>query len=285
MGKKMKHKSFILAFKIALICLLSVISIASVNALNQNEWSGAVSWSSSVYYQGDSGSVTFDFDSNCPEELKINYVGVHFDWMPSDAYYPLDLSANPIGIASHGSYTFNSIGFNIPSDVSVGQHSATILIKGQQHGLWWYDISVTASASITTHDAYEKVYNQLYPDVSNKLNNAENTNYKSPDAQSALQQANTEYNLAISLSQQGQWQDAVSHLNTASSYLDQAISKEQSYQSDNPLSTIGLSNNLIIVALAVIMIVVIIGVAIGMVLRRRNNQPRPFPAPHSIAFP
>lgn len=267
----MKHKSLFVAFAVALICLLSVISIATVNALKQSEWSGAVSWSSSVYYQGDSGSVTFNFDSNCPEELKISYVGVHFDWMPSDAYFPLDLSANPIGIASHGSYTFNSIGFNVPSDASVGQHSATILINGQQHGLWWYDISVTTSASITIHDAYEKVYKQLFPDTQNKLNSVQNVDFKSPDAVSLLAQANNEFNVATSLANQGHWQDAVSHLQSVSSLVDQANAKENTYEEQQKTENTQLTqSNILIIVAIVIAIAVVVGVVI-LIMKRKQK--------------
>jgi hypothetical protein len=249
------------------------MSIIKVNALNQNEWSATVSWSSHVYYQGDSGSVTVNFDSSCPEELKISYIGVQFDWMPSDTYYPLDLSDNPVGIASNGQYTFNSIGFNIPSDASVGQHSVKILIRGQQHGLWWYDISVTASTSIRVHDAYELIYNQLYPETSSKLNNAQNVDYKSPDAQSLMQQANSEFNVASSLANQGQWHDAVTHLQSVSSLIDQANAKEQSYQEQQEAeSTQQTQSSILIIVAIVIAIAVVVGVAVYAMRRKQSQQ-------------
>lgn len=45
-----------------------------------------------------------------------------------------------------------------------------------------------------------------------------------------LEQAVNEYNLADSLANQGKWQDAVLHLQTASNLLVQASSKEEEYQ-------------------------------------------------------
>lgn len=269
----MKKSILLLAGLISIICISS--GVLNANALQQSEWSLRLSWSNSVYYQGDGGTVTVTFYSSCPEELKISYVGIHFDWMSSDTYFPLDLSSSPVGVTSNGQHTFNAISFSIPSSANVGSHSVTVLIKGQQHGLWWYDVSVTSGTqSIYIHDAYEKVYNQLYSEVLSKISNAQSANYQSPDAQSLLQQANTEFSLATSLAQQGKWQDAVSHLNTASAYIDQASAKEQTYQqqkTNNPLPYIGQPDNtLAIIAVLVIIIVVLIGVVLAVILRRNQ---------------
>lgn len=260
-----------IVFAVGFISLLSFTSVVKVNALNQNEWSATVSWSSYTYYQGDSGSVVVKFDSSCPEELKISYVGVNFDWMPSDGYYPLDLSDNPVGIASDGQYTFSSIGFNIPSDASVGQHSVKILIQGQQHGLWWYDISASATTSVSVHDAYEKIYNQMFPETSSKLNSAHNINYESPDAQSLMQQANSEFNVASSLASQGQWRDAVSHLQSVSSLIDQANAKEQSYQEQQETESTQQAQSNILIIVAIVIAVAVVGGVIAYAMKRKQN--------------
>jgi heme/copper-type cytochrome/quinol oxidase subunit 2 len=268
-----KIKPLAIAFTVTLICLVSFVSIINVNALNQDEWSATVSWSAHTYYQGDSGSVTVNFYSSCPEELKISYIGVQFDWMPSNAYYPLDLSGNPVGIASDGQNTFSSIGFNVPSDAGVGQHSVKILINGQQHGLWWYDISVTATTSITVHDAYELIYNQIYPETSSKLNTAQSANYESPDAQSLMQQANSEFNLASSLANQGQWHDAVTHLQSVSSLIDQANAKEQSYQEQQETENTQQAQTIVIIIVAIVIAVaVVVGVVVYAMRRKQNSQ-------------
>ena len=268
-----KLRPFTIAFAVILICLISFVSVMKVKALNQDEWSATVSWSTHTYYQGDGGSVTVHFDSNCPEELKIRYIGVQFDWMSSDAYYPLDLSGNPVGIASDGQYTFNSISFNIPSDARVGQHSVKLLINGQQHGLWWYDISVTASTSIIVHDAYELIYNQLRPETLSKLNTAQSANYKSPDAQSLMQQANSEFSLASSLANQGQWHDAVTHLQSVSSLIDQANAKEQSYQEQQETQNTQQTQSIVIIIVAIVIaIAVVVGVVVYAARRKQNQQ-------------
>lgn len=274
--KKMKMANKIVCGLILAIFLSSCI--LTVKALNQDEWSSNIAWSNSVYYQGDSGSATVTFNSNCPDQLKITFVGIHFDWMNTNDYYRIDLSSNPVYLASGERYTFSTIGFDIPSGVNVGSHKVTLLLEGQQDGLWWYDISVTGTQYITIHDAYEKVYNQLDYQVQDKLSNAQNSNFQSPDAQSLLQQANTEFNLATSLSQQGAWQDAVSHLNSASGYVDQANAKEQTY---NPI-TMGAVNGIPWVLLAVIIVVVVVIVAVVAIVftrKRRLNFTNRIPPP------
>jgi hypothetical protein len=252
--------------------------LLTVKALNADEWSSNIAWSDSTYYQGDNGNAVVTFKSDCPDQLKITYVGLHFDWMNTNEYYRIDLSSNPVYLASGERNTFSTISFNVPSGVSVGSHRVTLLIEGQQDGLWWYDISVTGSEYISIHDAYEKVYNQLFYQVQDKLSSAQNSNFQSPDAQSLLQQANTEFNLATSLSQQGAWQDAVSHLNAASGYIDQAKAKEQTY---NPI-TMGAVNGIpwvLIVVIVLILVVIVAVVAISLTRKRKQTFASNIPPP------
>jgi hypothetical protein len=252
---------------VSLICLLG---ISSVYALNQNEASVSLSWSSNIYYQGDSGTVTIFFDSGCPEELKISWIGIHFDWMATDVYNTLgDVPGDSVSIPSDGSYTFNPISFSIPSDASVGSHSYFVKINGKQHGLWWYDVSWSSPSSmLQVHDAYEKIYNQLYPQVSSKISDAQNANYNSPEAKSLFQQANEEFNLANSLANQGKWQDAVTHLQSASSLADQASAKEQTIQQTG-------NQQLIIIIGAVILAIILVAIGALIVQKKRSQKHAP----------
>jgi hypothetical protein len=81
--------------------------------------------------------------------------------MNTNEYFQIDLSSNPLYLASGESHTFSIINFHIPTSERVGSHTVTLLIQGQQDGLWWYDISVTGTQYINVHDAYEKIYNDL----------------------------------------------------------------------------------------------------------------------------
>lgn len=234
----MKKSSLLIIGLLAII--LFSCSLLRVNALNSNEWTWTYALSSTTYYQGDSGTITIIFSSDCPNQLTFSSLSVQFDWMTT----PITETVSSPNIATGNQYTFPAISFNIPSDASVGSHSFTIAMQGQQQELLgWTNISPTGNGgSINVLDAYEKIYNQNVNSVSSTLYNAEDSNYLSPDAQSSLSQAKNMYNQATSLAQQGQWQNAVNDLNTASTDLSQAAAQEAQYtppptQTPMPTST------------------------------------------------
>ena len=218
----------------SLVCL-TLISVPSAQSLAQNEITLSFNWSKSIYYQGDSGSVTISLKSTCGDELEFTWVGIHFAWMQVNYYSSLDLSSNPQRIPSGGSITFSSISFSVPSSAPVGWNQYYVYIQCKEHHWYgWTSETWTSSTSqIYIHDAYEKTYNDLRPQVLSKITGAQSANYESPDAKSLLLQASNEYNLAVSLVNQGKWQDAVSHLQTASNFVTQASSKEEQYQLDS----------------------------------------------------
>jgi TRAP-type mannitol/chloroaromatic compound transport system substrate-binding protein len=83
---------------------------------------------------------------------------------------------------------------------------------------------------IYIHDAYEKIYDNLKPEVTDMLNNAQKANYESPIAKSKVSQAKDEYDLAFSLAAQGKWDGAVLHLQTSANILSEAAAEETVYQ-------------------------------------------------------
>jgi hypothetical protein len=220
------NKSVLFSIGLLTVILLSC-SILSVNALNSKEWSWTYAFDKTMYYQGDSGTVTITFTSNCPDQLQFSSISVQFDWMTT----PTTVTVSSPDIATGNQYTFPAIAFSIPSDATVGSHSFTLSLQGQQKELLgWTNISPTGTGgSINVLNAYEKVYDQTIQTVQNSLTTAQNSNYQSPNAQSLLQQANNMYNQATSLANQGQWQNAVNDLNTASNDLSQAAAAEQTY--------------------------------------------------------
>ena len=173
-----------------------------------------------------------------------------------------DSGATPI-IASGSSYTF-SFNFNIPNNIAIGSHSYKVV---------WIDKGillgsvVVKTGSFYLHDAYEKVYLGLQPTVAAKLNQQINANYKSPDAQSLLNQAQSAYQLAGTLANQGKFQDASNDMTTASNLLDQAAAAEKSYVS-NP-STLGGNPQLWYI---VIIGIVIIIVTVLVIIRRGKSS-------------
>ena len=166
--------------------------------MQSDEWSWTYTPSSTTYYQGDSGTITIVFTSNCPDQLQLSSVSIQFDWMTTPVGYTI---ASPVNIATGNQYTFSAISFNIPSDATVGSHSFTVSIQGQQKQLLgWSNISPTGTGgTINVLDAYEKIYNQNVQSASSSLISAENSHYQSPDAQALFRQAQTMYNQATSL--------------------------------------------------------------------------------------
>ena len=65
----------IIAVSIMIICFLNV---GLVPALEQNEASVTLSWSSSTVYQGSVVNVVITFHNNSPDELTIDRIGLHF---------------------------------------------------------------------------------------------------------------------------------------------------------------------------------------------------------------
>jgi parallel beta-helix repeat protein len=107
-------------------------------------------------------------------------------------------------------------------------------------------------------------YNELAAQVSSNIQNA---NYESPDAKSLLSQAQNEHSLAVSLANQGKWQDAVSYLNLAFNLLAQASAKEQTYQDQK-------KQQMILIIAGVSAAVVIVLAAIIMVRKRKHVAPK-----------
>ena len=68
---------------------------------------------------GESISVSIFFQNNYTESLQIDFIGVHFDWMPSEGFYGFNLSSTPVIVASHTDYFFQQpINVNIPISVN-----------------------------------------------------------------------------------------------------------------------------------------------------------------------
>jgi heme/copper-type cytochrome/quinol oxidase subunit 2 len=253
-------KSFPLAIVAVSISIICILSIGAVSALNPDEASVTTSWLSPKYYQGDTAAVIVTFQSNVADELDITRIGIQFDWMPSNAFYSYDLSANPVHIPASGSYTFELTNIRFLAGATAGDHSYFVSINYVQNnlnGIW-----NSPSLTIKIHDGNEKIYYELEPQISAKINNA---TYSSSEAQSLLQQAKTEYNNALSSAANEEWQEAVTSLRNASDYLDEAEVAEQQGGGQNTGSL------LLYIAIAVIAVVIVLSV-IAVAVRRRSKK-------------
>jgi heme/copper-type cytochrome/quinol oxidase subunit 2 len=257
-------KSFpriLIAVSIIIVC---VFSVSLVSALEADEASVSLSWSSETIYQGGRVNVIITFQSNSADELDIEYVGIQFDWMASDAFYGRDLSANPVTIASGGSHTFEAIGINIASDVSAGEHSCFVGIDGVQNylGFSWN----SPSSTITILDASEKTFTELVVQVQTKINAAINASYESVEAQSLLQQAKDAYTQAHYYANDGNYQEAIASLETAADYVDQAEAAEQLAAEQSA------QQQQLLLYIAIIVIVVVVVAVIAVIWRRKRKM-------------
>jgi len=261
----------LVAISIIIICLLN---LGLVSALNPDEASVSLSWSSQTQYPGDSVIFRITFQSNSPDELQIYRIGLQFDWMASDAFYGRDLSAAPVSILGNGNYTFDIMSISVPFNVSAGLHSYFIGIDGLQNNIaFTWD---SPPSTIQIHDAKEKVYTELALQVASKIDEAVNATYGSTEAQSLLQQAKDEYALAKSLATEGKWQEAVSSLQNTSNYLEQAADAEEKRSAELPNLPFYL---------AIIAIGVIIAVSIIVVIRRKKAKAKQTSSAVEQTFP
>ena len=248
------------------ISLICILCCGLVSALNQDEASVTLVPSTLTGYPGDTISITITFKSNYAEQLRIYFIGLQFDWMPSDSFSGHDLSGSPATVPRQGSYVFDPIVIQIPLNASAGSHSYFVGIDGTE-GLSGSSFSWNSSSfTIDVHGFTEMIYNELLPHVENKLNGAKSANYESTEAQSLLQQAQSAFEDATSSANDGKWSLAIENLQIADDFLDEASEAEK--RSDEQRAA--LLNLLFYVA--IIAIAVIIIVSIVMVVRKRRKQ-------------
>ncbi|HZW56257.1 MAG TPA: hypothetical protein VFF30_08220 [Nitrososphaerales archaeon] len=99
---------------LAIIAISLLISFGPFSVSAQQ--AGSPNWGASQYYQGDSGSVTITLTDNHSYQICTKQFYLTFDWMPSNQVWA---SSDTSCIATGETRTF-TIGFSIPSDVSVG---------------------------------------------------------------------------------------------------------------------------------------------------------------------
>lgn len=256
----------LVAVSISLIC---IPWCSLVSALGADEVSVSLYWSSPALYQGDMATARITLKSNCADRLLIYYIGVHFDWMPADSFYGLDLSDNPVLIPASGSYIFDPMSIQIPANVSIGAHSYFVGIDGVQGSSSNFSWD-SPTSTIQIRPINEKYYAMMMSQILKELNESINAKYESAEARSLLTQAQYEYTQAQSLANAGNWQEALPHLYNASDLLDQARKIEQlsDEQKAGPQNLLFYGAIIAVVAIVAVSIIVI-------VLRRKRKLPEP----------
>ena len=256
-------KPFRLVVIVASFSIFFAAFCGVVFALDQDEVRVSVAWSSEIYSRGSSQTVTVLLISDSSEQLTINYFGLHVDWMDSDQFIGSDLSDDPVIIPAYGNEYFSPITIQIPEDVSVGPHSYFLGIDGIQGvstSFSWDSPTLTLVVQNSGIDIYSELVNK----VGGNISEAVNANYQSSEAKSLLNQAQNVYDQALSLGNEEKWNEAISTLQDASTYLKQADNEEQKHIETNTQQ----DTLLIIVGVAVVVTVLII--TLVMIKRKQN---------------
>jgi len=236
------------------------------NSLEQSDLTSYVVLTSQNAYPGHSMiAAIYIQNSNSSDILTIQYVGIQFDWMASDQFFGYDLSPDPIVLAPSAEQFLDSISIFVPDDATLGEHSYFVGIDGLEgaEAFSWDSQTFT----LIVQDPEKEEYSTLLTQVSSNLSTSENKNYQSSTAQSLLDKANNAYEQAISYGDQSSWDEAVSILNNALTYLEQADVAEQQYVAE--LSSQG--SLLITVGVAAVAIVAIL-VIIYFMKRKKESK-------------
>jgi hypothetical protein len=250
-------------FTLVSIIMICILNVFTVCALSQNEAAVSVSWLSQTRNAGEMASARITFMSESSEPLTIFRIGLHFDWMPAENFYTLDLSDDPVVIPSYGSHTFDSMAFLIPPTVSAGSHSYFVGIDGFQGssttGFSWD----SQTFMLQIGGSSESVYSELLPQVASKISEAANATYNSPEARSLVTQATNDYYEALELAEEGRLQEATSALQNASDNLEQANLEEQRFGEQD--------QTLLIIIVAVIIVISTVSI-IALAVRKKRKQ-------------
>lgn len=96
---------------------------------------------------------------NCPAPAKIaiKWIGLQFDWMDTTEWIQKDLSSSPITpehLSPSDTIDFGKFEFQVPANVTVGNHTLTIGIKYDEQtvfGEWAYDDYSSKSYTVQIH--------------------------------------------------------------------------------------------------------------------------------------
>ena len=143
-------------------CFIIICSLFSGvgSALEHDEAAVSLIWSSETLYQGSNATFTVFFTSSCSEELAIEQLGLHFDWMASNFFATLDMSDSPVIIPSNGTHIFNPFIILIPEDVDFGTHSYFVRISGLQGESTYFNWEDSYNRTLLIHDSEEESYNE-----------------------------------------------------------------------------------------------------------------------------
>ncbi len=235
------------------------------NALEQTDITSYVVLTSQNAYPGHSIiAAIYIKNSNSSDILTIQYVGIQFDWMASDQFFGYDLSSDPIVLAPSAEQFLDSISIFVPEDSTLGEHSYFVGIDGLEGAEAFSWDSQTLS--LIVQDPEKEEYNALLTQAVSNITASENKNYKSSTAQSLLDQAKNAYEQAIAYGDQSSWDEAVSMLNNALTYIEQADVEEQKYSANKS------SQDMMLITVGIAVLAIIAILAVMFLMKRRKTR-------------
>jgi hypothetical protein len=265
-----KTRILLVVFACSLIACAMFSGLAF--ALSQEEATASVAWVPLAPLPGNSATASVIFINNSPDNLTVESVSIHFDWMGAGLYVGATLP-NPVTVPVNDSQVLSPLLINIPANVTSGTHTYTVGIDGVQGASTAFSWDSTQlMITIGTGAPSQESFNQWNSMVAGKLSTAEKANYRSSQAKSLLQQAKTANEQAQNSSKAGNWALAVSSLQTASSLLDQAATAEKNYKPTF------WDQYLLIVIVGVVVAAVVAVLLVLFMVRRRRKQPETPPA-------
>jgi hypothetical protein len=264
-----KLRVLLAVFACSLIACAMFSGLAS--ALSQEEATASVAWVPLAPLPGNSATASVIFINNSPDNLTIESVSIHFDWMDAGLYVGATLP-NPVTVPVNDSQVLSPLLINIPSNVTLGTHTYTVGIDGVQGTADFSWDSTQLMVTIGAGGSSQGSFDELNSTVAGKLGTAENANYRSSQAKALLQQAIDANTQAQSQAETQEWALATASLQTASSLLDQAVTAEKNYKPTF------WDQYLMIVIVGVVVAAVVAVLLVLFMVRRRRKQPETPPA-------
>jgi F0F1-type ATP synthase membrane subunit c/vacuolar-type H+-ATPase subunit K len=125
------------SLRVALILTIITVVLlcnSSVAALNQDQATARVLFSSETLPAGQTATGVIFFSSTSSDPLEVTAVSIHFDWMPSGQVMGYQLTT-PFTLESGGSHFFDSMQIRIPLNLDSGSHSYYVGIDGTENGV------------------------------------------------------------------------------------------------------------------------------------------------------
>ena len=139
------------SLKVALILtIITVVLLCSgfVAALNPDQATARVLFSSETLQAGQPVTGAIFFASTSSDPLVVTAVSIHFDWMPSGQVVGYQLT-NPFTIESGGNHFFDQMQIRTPLNIASGSHTYYIGIDGTDNGAPFSWDSPSASIGVT----------------------------------------------------------------------------------------------------------------------------------------